>query len=120
MEEKIKIEFICTKVQADMLKRYYEFICQNDFHLPNDAYKDAPFLKEKNSEIFELMLPSYLKAIIDEIKSTDLKNGWRRGQLSMMLEAEIHNAENDHMITDDQAEYLRKNYLSFLDNYEPK
>ena len=119
MKETCKIEFVCTKVQAEMLKRYYEFICQNDFHLPNEAFKDAPFLKEKNSEFIELMLPSYLKAIIDEIKCTNLKNGMRRCHLSMMLEAEIHNAENDHMITEDQAEYLRKNYLSFLDNYEP-
>ena len=87
--------------------------------LTYDAFKDAPFLKEKNSEFIELMLPTYLKAIIDEIKCTNLKNGMRRGHLSMMLEAEIHNAENDHMITEDQAEYLRKNYLSFLDNYEP-
>ena len=102
-----------------MLKRFFEFICQNFFHLPNDAFKDAPFLKEKNSEFIERMLPSYLKEIIDEIKCTNLKNGMRRCHLSMMLEAEIHNAENDHMITEDQAEYLRKNYLSFLDNYEP-
>lgn len=47
IEEKCKIEFVCTKVMAGMLKRYYEFICQNDFHLPNEAFKDAPFLKEK-------------------------------------------------------------------------
>ena len=116
MEDLVKVEFKCTKTQAQMLNNFFKYVCEHNYHIPNDEFKNANFLNDPRNKALEMMMPSYLKAILDEIRTANFDNPWRLTQLIMMLETETHNAENDNLIDEEQAQYIRSNYMKTLEN----